>query len=98
MGSLVDQTEVALGRVLGLCSGGAIVQQDVEALQCHDEAALALLDVNDGDAVKVCGSLSGELEVFWAKYAKEDDRRSGMCETPHHLIFPFEQPCETFPA
>lgn len=65
MGSLIDQTEVALGRVLGLCSGGGIVQQDVEALQRHDEAALALLDVNDGDAMKVCGCLSRNLDAFF---------------------------------
>lgn len=54
MGSLVDQTEAALARVLRLCSGG-VGQQDVDALQRHDEAALALLDINDDDAVEVCG-------------------------------------------
>lgn len=56
MGSLIDQTEVALARVLSLCSGG-VGQQDVDALQRHDETALALLDINDDDSVEVCGSL-----------------------------------------
>lgn len=56
MGSLVDQTEGALARVLSLCSGG-VGQQDVDALQRHDETALALLDINDDDSVEVCGQL-----------------------------------------
>lgn len=55
MGSLVDQTEAALARVLSLCNGG-VGQQDVDALQRHDEAALAMIDINDDDSVKVCGS------------------------------------------
>lgn len=58
MGSLIDQTEAALARVLSLCSGGGgngggVGQEDVEALQRHDEATLSLLEVNDGDALKV---------------------------------------------
>lgn len=39
--------------MLSLCAGG-VGQQDVEALQRHDEATLAFLDVNDEDAEKVC--------------------------------------------
>lgn len=56
MGSLVDQTEAALARVLSLCSGG-VGQQDVDALQRHDEAALLLLDINEDDSVQVRGPL-----------------------------------------
>lgn len=56
MGSLVDQTEAALAGVLSLCSG-SVGQQDVDALQRHDETALALLDINDDDSVEVRGSL-----------------------------------------
>lgn len=53
MGSLIDQTEAALARVLSLCGSGPVGDQDVDALQRHDEAALALLDINDDDAMKV---------------------------------------------
>lgn len=55
MGSLIDQTEGALARVLSLCSNGGVGQEDVDALQRHDEATLSLLEVNDDDAIKVCG-------------------------------------------
>lgn len=51
MGSLMDQTEIALAAVLGLCGG--ITQEDVGAVQRHDEAAIALFDVNEDDAAKV---------------------------------------------
>lgn len=52
MGSLGDETAAALAGVVGLCR---TTQEDVDALQRHDEAALALLDINDDDAMKVIG-------------------------------------------
>lgn len=56
METLIDQTEAALPRVLSLCSSGnngGVGQEDVDALQRHDEATLSLLEVNDDDAIKV---------------------------------------------
>lgn len=50
MGSLNDDTEAALAGVLALCRA---TQEDVEAVQRHDEAAIALLDINDDEAIKV---------------------------------------------
>lgn len=52
MGSLGDETAAALAGIVGLCR---TTQEDVDALQRHDEAALALLDINDDDAMKVMG-------------------------------------------
>lgn len=52
---LADQTEACLAGVLNLCT--SITQEDVDAVQRHDEAALALLDVNDDDAMEVSGVL-----------------------------------------
>lgn len=57
--SLADQTEVCLAGVLNLCS--TIAQDDVDAVQRHDEAALALLDINDDDALEVS---SGFLRTY----------------------------------
>lgn len=58
MGSrLKDETEMALGRVLQLVCNSDVVsvtQQDFDALERHDEAALALLDINEDEAAKVC--------------------------------------------
>ncbi|CAM9107694.1 unnamed protein product [Ectocarpus sp. 4 AP-2014] len=64
MGSLIDQTEAALARVLSLCSSDPVGEQDVDALQRHDEAALALLDMNDDDAMKALGPWIKCLEAW----------------------------------
>lgn len=53
MGSLGDETVTTLAGVVGLCR---TTQEDADALQRHDEAALALLDINDDDAMKVIGA------------------------------------------
>lgn len=85
---MIDQTEAALARVLSLCSNGGVEQQDVDALQCHDEATLLLLEVNDDDAKKVCrrspkegggqkGSLWGALNsLVWICFGLEKQNRS----------------------
>lgn len=56
MGSrLKAETEVALAGVLRLCNDDniSVTQEDFDALERHDEAALASLDVNEEDAVEV---------------------------------------------
>lgn len=56
MDSLRTETDAALAGVLSLCT---VTHDDVDALQRHDDAALASLEINDVDAAKV-GS-AGEL-------------------------------------
>lgn len=54
MGSRLNaETETALAAVLRLCNNGTVAQEDFDALERHDEAALALLDVCEDEAVKV---------------------------------------------
>lgn len=53
---LKGATEVALAGVLRLSHGdniSSVTQEDFDALERHDEAVLASLDVNEQDAVKV---------------------------------------------
>lgn len=52
MGSNHDRTEAALAAVLSLCNC-SVGQEDMEAVQRHDEAAIALLDVNEDASLKV---------------------------------------------
>lgn len=69
MASLGHETAAALAGVVGLCR---TTQEDVEALQRHDEAALALLDINDDDAMKVMGaSPLAPFTAVGADYALE---------------------------
>lgn len=60
MFTLADETEAALSGVLRLCN---TTQEDLDAVQRHDEAAVALLDINDDDAVKVWESSSASCGV-----------------------------------
>ena len=50
MDLLRAKTVATLAQVLRLCE---VTQEDVDALQRHDDGALATLDVNDADAMKV---------------------------------------------
>lgn len=50
MATLEEQTETALRAVLNLCT---VTQDDVDALQRHDDAALASLDIIKEDAAQV---------------------------------------------
>ncbi|CBJ30347.1 conserved unknown protein [Ectocarpus siliculosus] len=86
MGSLIDQTEAALARVLSLCSSGPVGEQDVDALQRHDEAALALLDINDDDAIKALGPWIKCLEAW----SRKTNAAQGGEEGPWTTV---TQPC-----
>lgn len=50
MTSLGDKMEENLAGVLSLCN---VTQEDVDAVQRHDDAAIALLEVNERDAKEV---------------------------------------------
>ncbi|CAM9604187.1 unnamed protein product, partial [Ectocarpus sp. 12 AP-2014] len=86
MGSLIDQTQAALARVLSLCSSGLVGEQDVDALQRHDEAALALLDINDDDAIKALGPWIKCLEAW----SRKTNAAQGEEEGPWTTV---TQPC-----
>lgn len=64
MDSLRTETEAALAGVLSLCT---VTDDDVNALQRHDDAALASLDINDVDAAKVGSSV--ELAYLCVVYS-----------------------------
>eukprot|EP00752_Nemacystus_decipiens_P008134 g7274.t1 len=85
MGSLVDQTEASLACVLSLCSGG-VGQQDVDALQRHDETTLALLDISEDDSVEAIRAWIKCLETWSRKGRTTNQGEQGPWTT-------ITQPC-----
>ncbi|CAM9946032.1 unnamed protein product [Choristocarpus tenellus] len=82
MVSLLETTEKSLAGVLRLCS---VSQADVDAIGLHDEATIALLNVDDDDAIKALGAWLVCLGT-WRHESHIDEKIWPIITRPHEAI------------